>query len=112
MKPTDPRARSFADFFRIATGGFTPHCWQLQIAVEGLPDVLSVPTGLGKTEVARVGRSPACRQEAEAAAHCRVQRLPGAEPGTFVIGYDQWSFKFPIATLPGHVQALSENQLT
>ncbi len=29
-----------------------PYAWQLQIAVDGLPDVLPVPTGLGKTEVA------------------------------------------------------------
>lgn len=47
-----PREESFVDFFRTATGGFTPYRWQLQVAVDGLPDVLSVPTGLGKTEVA------------------------------------------------------------
>lgn len=29
-----------------------PYGWQLQVAVDGLPDVLPVPTGLGKTEVA------------------------------------------------------------
>ncbi len=40
------------DFFRTATDGFTPYGWQLQIAVDGMPDVLPVPTGLGKTEVA------------------------------------------------------------
>ena len=43
---------SFTDFFKTATGGFTPYRWQLQVAVDGLPDVLPVPTGLGKTEVA------------------------------------------------------------
>ena len=52
MKSTDPRAGSFTDFFRTATDGFTPYGWQLQVAVDGLPDVLPVPTGLGKTEVA------------------------------------------------------------
>ena len=46
------REDSFTGFFRTATGGFTPYDWQLQVAVAGLPDVLSVPTGLGKTEVA------------------------------------------------------------
>jgi CRISPR-associated endonuclease/helicase Cas3 len=46
------RAESFTDFFKIATGGFTPYDWQLQVALDGLPDVLPVPTGLGKTEVA------------------------------------------------------------
>lgn len=43
---------SFTDFFRAATGGFTPYDWQLRVAVDGLPDLLPVPTGLGKTEVA------------------------------------------------------------
>ena len=52
MTPTDSRARSFTGFFRTATNGFTPHDWQLLVAVDGLPDVLSVPTGLGKTEIA------------------------------------------------------------
>lgn len=46
------RAESFRDFFKTATGGFMPYGWQLQVAVDGLPDVLPVPTGLGKTEVA------------------------------------------------------------
>lgn len=46
------REESFKAFFKTATGGFTPYHWQLHIAVEGLPEVLSVPTGLGKTEVA------------------------------------------------------------
>lgn len=43
---------SFEDFFATATGGFKPYGWQLQVAIDGLPDVLPVPTGLGKTEVA------------------------------------------------------------
>jgi len=51
VKATDPRA-SFTEFFRTATNGFTPYDWQLQVAVDGLPDVLPVPTGLGKTEIA------------------------------------------------------------
>ncbi|MBX3300715.1 MAG: DEAD/DEAH box helicase [Nitrospira sp.] len=42
---------NYCEFFKAATGGFTPYDWQLQVAVEGLPDVLPVPTGLGKTEV-------------------------------------------------------------
>jgi len=42
---------SFDEFFADATG-FSPYCWQSQIALDGLPDVLPVPTGLGKTEVA------------------------------------------------------------
>jgi len=46
------REASFRDFFEIATGGFTPYGWQVQVALDGLPDVLPVPTGLGKTEVA------------------------------------------------------------
>lgn len=46
------REKSFTDFFRTATRGFTPYGWQLQVAIDGLPDVLPVPTGLGKTEVA------------------------------------------------------------
>lgn len=43
---------SFSDFFRVATGGFLrPYAWQELVASSGLPEVLSVPTGLGKTEV-------------------------------------------------------------
>lgn len=43
------RASRFRTFFRDATG-FYPYEWQVLAAVEGLPEVLSVPTGLGKTE--------------------------------------------------------------
>ncbi len=49
---TDSRTDSFTSFFRAATSGFAPYAWQLQVALDGLPDVLPVPTGLGKTEVA------------------------------------------------------------
>lgn len=42
---------SFDEFFAAATG-FSPYRWQSQVALDGLPDVLPVPTGLGKTEVA------------------------------------------------------------
>jgi CRISPR-associated endonuclease/helicase Cas3 len=52
VRGTNPRADSFADFFETATVGFTPYDWQVQVAIDGLPDVLPVPTGLGKTEVA------------------------------------------------------------
>ncbi|MGH8503635.1 MAG: type I-G CRISPR-associated helicase/endonuclease Cas3g [Gammaproteobacteria bacterium] len=38
------------DQFFVAATGFTPHSWQQKIAEEGLPALLSVPTGLGKTE--------------------------------------------------------------
>ena len=46
------REQAFTDFFRTATSGFMPYKWQLQVAIDGLPDVLPVPTGLGKTEAA------------------------------------------------------------
>lgn len=42
---------SFKDFFRQATGFSSPYTWQTLPAEEGFPDVLPVPTGLGKTEV-------------------------------------------------------------
>ncbi len=45
------RSESFAAFFSTATNGFTPYQWQIQVALDGLPEVLPVPTGLGKTEV-------------------------------------------------------------
>lgn len=48
----DSRQASFFAFFATATGGFKPYQWQLQVAIDGLPDVLPVPTGLGKTEIA------------------------------------------------------------
>ncbi len=44
-------AAAFTVFFQDATG-FTPYEWQIQVATETeeLPEVLPVPTGLGKTE--------------------------------------------------------------
>ncbi len=39
----------FAGFFRASTG-FGPYDWQIKVATDGLPDVLPIPTGLGKTE--------------------------------------------------------------
>lgn len=41
---------SFEAFFQRATSN-RPYAWQSLIAETGLPDVLAVPTGLGKTEV-------------------------------------------------------------
>lgn len=40
---------SFDAYFRAATG-FGPLPWQSDVAANGIPEVLSVPTGLGKTE--------------------------------------------------------------
>lgn len=39
----------FRQFFRTATS-FDPYVWQIKAAVDGLPEILPVPTGLGKTE--------------------------------------------------------------
>lgn len=47
----ESREQSFQSFFTTATRGFSPYHWQNQVALNGLPDVLAVPTGLGKTEV-------------------------------------------------------------
>src|SRR5690554_575946 len=41
----------FPEWFEIATGGLKPYRWQLKVALNGLPDVPPIPTGLGKTEV-------------------------------------------------------------
>lgn len=54
MHATDLRTNSFTDFFGTASGGYTPYRWQLQVALDGLPEALSIPTGLGKTEIALV----------------------------------------------------------
>lgn len=40
---------NYEQFFRCATG-FSPYQWQGWLAENGFPDVLPVPTGLGKTE--------------------------------------------------------------
>jgi CRISPR-associated endonuclease/helicase Cas3 len=40
----------YRTFFSDATGFSRPYDWQIRVAVEGLPDVLPIPTGLGKTE--------------------------------------------------------------
>jgi CRISPR-associated endonuclease/helicase Cas3 len=42
-------SRKFDVFFKQAAG-FDPYEWQRQIALNGLPEILPVPTGLGKTE--------------------------------------------------------------
>jgi reverse gyrase len=42
----------FTTFFAQATGLPKPYDWQSLVAREGFPDCLSVPTGLGKTEIA------------------------------------------------------------
>jgi CRISPR-associated endonuclease/helicase Cas3 len=42
--------REFVDFFRSATGHERPYEWQIKAACCGLPDLLAIPTGLGKTE--------------------------------------------------------------
>ena len=39
----------FRRFFRAATT-FGPYDWQVKVAIEGLPTMLPIPTGLGKTE--------------------------------------------------------------
>jgi CRISPR-associated endonuclease/helicase Cas3 len=41
--------RDFGHFFYTATG-FAPYQWQTRVAMDGLPEVLNVPTGFGKTE--------------------------------------------------------------
>jgi CRISPR-associated endonuclease/helicase Cas3 len=48
-KSVSARENDFVNFFLSATG-FRPYRWQISAAVEGLPEVLPVPTGLGKTE--------------------------------------------------------------
>jgi hypothetical protein len=47
------REDSFREFFKLATSGLEPYAWQLQVAVDGLPDVLPVPTELGKNDFDR-----------------------------------------------------------
>lgn len=44
-------ARSFEELVRVATG-FAPYPYQARLAAEGLPEVLAVPTGAGKTVAA------------------------------------------------------------
>lgn len=42
---------TFDDFFRVATGGYAPYPYQRHLAgMDDLPQVLRIPTGLGKTE--------------------------------------------------------------
>ena len=45
---------TFEKFFQKATGYSSPYGWQTLVAKNGLPEVLPIPTGLGKTEVALV----------------------------------------------------------
>lgn len=42
-------SQKFDAFFKQAAG-FDPYEWQRQVALNGLPEILPVPTGLGKTE--------------------------------------------------------------
>lgn len=52
MTSDSVREACFERFFRTATKTFSPYEWQRLVALDGLPDVLPVPTGLGKTEIA------------------------------------------------------------
>lgn len=45
---------TFVDFFQQALG-CEPYPWQQRVAGNGLPDLLSIPTGLGKTEGVALG---------------------------------------------------------
>lgn len=45
---------TFSGFFKIATGGNSPYPYQEYLSHGDVPDVLSVPTGAGKTEAAVV----------------------------------------------------------
>ena len=52
-----PRSRGsegFAEMFEKATG-FQPYDFQRRVAVEGLPELLQIPTGCGKTEAVGLG---------------------------------------------------------
>src|SRR5262249_41218438 len=49
-EPPSASENDFVAFFRDATGFRRPYRWQICAAIEGLPEVLPVPTGLGKTE--------------------------------------------------------------
>ncbi len=42
--------REYRSFFSDATGFPQPYGWQIRVALDGLPEVLPIPTGLGKTE--------------------------------------------------------------
>lgn len=44
--------RTFAEFFRAATGGRDPYPYQDSLSQGAIPDALSIPTGAGKTEAA------------------------------------------------------------
>lgn len=46
----ESRERDYCRFFSDATGFPRPYCWQIRAALDGLPEVLPIPTGLGKTE--------------------------------------------------------------
>jgi CRISPR-associated endonuclease/helicase Cas3 len=47
---THDNARDFKAFFCDATGLQQPYDRQIRVAVDGLPELLPIPTGLGKTE--------------------------------------------------------------
>jgi CRISPR-associated endonuclease/helicase Cas3 len=49
MQVSAKNRKAFTAFFCAATG-FAPYKWQIRLATEGLPALLPVPTGLGKTE--------------------------------------------------------------
>lgn len=47
-------SKAFDSFFVTATG-FAPYKWQRQVGLRGLPEILPVPTGHGKTEGVALG---------------------------------------------------------
>jgi hypothetical protein len=50
--PNGAREESFTSFFATATGGFKSDCWPLQVALYGVPNVVTVPGSLEEAEVA------------------------------------------------------------
>src|SRR5574338_364916 len=55
--PADPHSVTdfgafFCDALNLTGPEDGPYDWQVQLALEGLPEILPIPTGLGKTEAA------------------------------------------------------------
>lgn len=66
---------TYGDFFRRATGGIDPYEYQSRLAATGLPELLAVPTGCGKTAavvLAHLFR----RMNDDPALHCGRARQP------------------------------------
>ena len=73
--PFRPGGGADIDRLYSAATGFEPYDFQRRVAEEGLPELLRIPTGCGKTEAVGLGWLYRRRFHAESRSSCRYTSL-------------------------------------